>query len=270
MVDLDLKDFVSRFALEKELARCLKRIEKTIASYPTVLWTGNGYHIPGALEGKDLENVPFLISLKKYFCHNLTSLFMQFTERYFAKKCDKNHISTVQSCLTRVPATLNTKHTVNDTFQEVRVIQRWDGVRANLNCLIRPFRTYLVDKKIKILDLETKFCGSARKSYSIIPYQIQWIERLLQTSIWDFRKNAVSLILAPYLINTKKLSYEESYRIIMNWLQVKCSALCPLNFNARHIVKYSLNYAKKNGYKPMSLETLKQRNSELIHTLFTE
>ncbi len=95
-------------------------------------------YIPGALEGKDLENVPFLISLKKYFCHNLTSLFMQFTERYFAKKCDKNHISTVQSCLTRVPATLNTKHTVNDTFQEVRVIQRWDGVRANLNCLIRP------------------------------------------------------------------------------------------------------------------------------------
>ena len=224
MVDLDLKDFVSRFALEKELARCLKRIEKTIAGCPTVLWTGNGYqYIPGALEGKDLENVPFLISLKKYFCHNLTSLFMQFTERYFAKKCDKNHISTVQSCLTRVPATLNTKHTVNDTFQEVRVIQRWDGVRANLNCLIRPFRTYLVDKKIKILDLETKFCGSARKSYSIIPYQIQWIERLLQTSIWDFRKNAVSLILAPYLINIKKLSYRgiiyDHYELVASEMQ---------------------------------------------------
>jgi hypothetical protein len=37
------------------------------------------------------------------------------------------------------------------------------------------------------------FCGDT----------IPWIEKLLQTPIDDYRKNAVSLILAPYLINIK-------------------------------------------------------------------
>jgi hypothetical protein len=33
---------------------------------------------------------------------------------------------------------------------------------------------------------------------------IPWIEKLLQTPIDDYRKKAVALILAPYLINIKK------------------------------------------------------------------
>lgn len=47
---------------------------------------------------------------------------------------------------------------------------------------------------------------------------IPWIEKLLQTPIDDYKKNAVSLILAPYLINIKKLSYDGALNIINNWL----------------------------------------------------
>jgi hypothetical protein len=50
---------------------------------------------------------------------------------------------------------------------------------------------------------------------------IAWIEKLLQTPIDDYRKNAVSLILAPYLINIKKLSYDHALNIINSWLR-KC------------------------------------------------
>ena len=40
---------------------------------------------------------------------------------------------------------------------------------------------------------------------------IHWIETLLKTPIEDYRKNALALILAPYLINIKKLSYDEAF-----------------------------------------------------------
>ncbi|MFL6317261.1 MAG: hypothetical protein ACJ71K_19095 [Nitrososphaeraceae archaeon] len=43
----------------------------------------------------------------------------------------------------------------------------------------------------------------------------------MQTPIEDYRKNAVNLILAPYLINIKKLSYEDALNIINNWLNCK-------------------------------------------------
>ena len=43
---------------------------------------------------------------------------------------------------------------------------------------------------------------------------IPWIEKLLDTPIDDYRKNAVNLILAPYLINVRKLSYDAALNII--------------------------------------------------------
>ena len=42
--------------------------------------------------------------------------------------------------------------------------------------------------------------------HTFLGNSIAWI--LLQTPIDDYRKNAVSLILAPYFINIKKLSYD--------------------------------------------------------------
>ena len=44
--------------------------------------------------------------------------------------------------------------------------------------------------------------------------KIQWIERLLQTPIPDYRNLTVWHILAPYLITMRGLSYDESYAII--------------------------------------------------------
>ena len=45
---------------------------------------------------------------------------------------------------------------------------------------------------------------------------ISWIEKLLDTPIDDYRKSAVGLILAPYLVNIKKLSYDDALNIINN------------------------------------------------------
>lgn len=76
----------------------------------------------------------------------------------------------------------------------------------------------------------------------------------------------VSLILAPYLINIKKLSYQESFGILSEWLK-KCDAIRKLDFNPRYLVKTALNTANQKRIPPMKLETLKNNNLELFYTL---
>jgi hypothetical protein len=72
--------------------------------------------------------------------------------------------------------------------------------------------------------------------------------------------NAVNLILAPYLINIKKLSYDDALNIINSWLS-KCGKLRQLDQN----FDYMVGYALKNGYRSLKLETLKMKNRMLEH-----
>jgi Primase X len=75
---------------------------------------------------------------------------------------------------------------------------------------------------------------------------IPWIEKLLYTQIDDYRKNAASLIIAPYLINIRKLSYDAALNIINNWLS-KCGKLRQLDQNFDYMIRYALkNSVKKD------------------------
>jgi Primase X len=95
---------------------------------------------------------------------------------------------------------------------------------------------------------------------------IAWIEKLLQTPIDDYRKNAVSLILAPYLINIRKISYENALNMINNWL-TECGKIRQLNQNFDYMVRYALRYSAKNGSRPLKLDTLKLKNKQLYQIL---
>ena len=95
---------------------------------------------------------------------------------------------------------------------------------------------------------------------------VPWIERLLETPIDDYRKNAVNLILAPYLINVKKLSYDAAMSIINNWLS-KCGKLRRLDQNYDYMVRYALKYSAKNEQRPLKLDTLKIKNNMLYNLL---
>jgi hypothetical protein len=91
-------------------------------------------------------------------------------------------------------------------------------------------------------------------------YYYDWIEKkILANPFPDYRKILVDLILAPYLINIKKLSYEKSYQVIREWLD-KCNSLKKLD-NYSNFVNYRLHYAlktaAKKGIGPMSLYKIK-------------
>ena len=92
---------------------------------------------------------------------------------------------------------------------------------------------------------------------------------MLETPIEDYRKNALSLILGPYLINVKKLSYDNAFNIIKDWLN-RCDSIKTLDSNFSYRIKYALENSIKNGHLPMKFETLKWKNRALYDRLNIE
>ena len=189
IIDLDLKDFgYSKDKLDGALTKALKRIKDILGGYPTVLWTGNGYHIYQPLEGFVLEEIDIFAKFIAPNEKDLTSKFMQFAEDFLTnKKEDPQYNPTVNSCLIRIPGTINSK-----CNEEVKVIQKWDGNKPPINYLLRDFRRWLINEKIEQQRLSSKErgrrkgVGSGASRNNTIP----WIEKLLQNPVDDYRKFA--------------------------------------------------------------------------------
>ena len=229
-IDLDLQYFKNREALDRALKRTMKLIQTTVSSgtelRPTVLWTGNGYHIYLSVNSLVLENE----SVFAEFISDdllLASKFMRFAEQYFtSNKQDPNHNPSVKNCLLRIPGTYNSKN-----GQQVRMVQEWNDYKVPIQYLLRQFRWYLIQeqidnhyehknnqvKQVKIKEDSSSFSKRINHNHSG-NRSIEWIEWLLQNPIRDQRKYCIWRIFAPYLLNCKRLSNEQTYIIIISWL----------------------------------------------------
>ena len=147
---------------------------------------------------------------------------------------------------------------------EVRIIHQWDGVRPKIR-MLDDFYVYLADQKIKELQEMQRWKVKKQQSINSKIDTITWIERLLQTPIEDDRKFVVWRILAPYLLNVRKLSYDEAFNIIKDWLS-RCDKLRRLDFNTNLKIKEGIKGAQK-GYFPISFEDLKVANPKLYSIL---
>ena len=264
-IDLDKTNFKSERSFKLALSTTFQNImDKLVVdnnssnAYPTVIETGGGYHVyqpiycPTALEnviqfsGFDRPSEQFL----RFAKDNLSN-----------GKADKQNNPSFKSCLLRIPGSINSKYD-----SEVKIIQKWNGYRPPIpREFIEEFRTFLIQKKIdeakqrqKILNLRNKI----RKNNSNvnIGYYYEWIdEKILANPFPDCRKIIVDLILAPYLINIKKMSYEESYQVIREWLD-KCNSLQKLD-NYQNFVNYRIHSALKaatqKGIGPMNFYKIK-------------
>jgi hypothetical protein len=276
MVDIDLKDFgrgdsKKEKLLEKALNKALAKIKESIGGNPTVLWTGNGYHLYQPVNGFILEEYETFYEFTKYIDKDLTSIFIQFAEEYFTDyTADHLHNPTVKSCLLRIPGSLNSKCIPNkEQDREVRIIQKWDGKRPPIQPLLRDFRRWLIQKRIDDIE-ELKRQEKSHAKFQIVASQnesnaidkIKWIEKgILENPLPDHRKYIIWRILSPYLLNVKKLPKEESYSVIKDWLD-KCNKLERLNFNPKIKIKEGIKGAGKD-YFPVSLEKLRDENEVL-------
>lgn len=125
-------------------------------------------------------------------------------------KADKSNNPSFRSCLLRIPNSFNAKCLAKGESLEnskIKIIQEWNGDKPSIKFLLRDFRRYLINQKIKELNKKRNI----EEGFSIKSNTIFWIEKLLNSPISEFRKNATNLILAPYLVSIKKLSYQQSF-----------------------------------------------------------
>jgi Primase X len=186
----------------------------------------------------------------------------------------------------RIPGSFNSKNNVR-----VRIIQKRSSTsKVPAYLLYDKFLAYLINQGQNLTILRSKphaiFSENPYSSHvSVLQkfYQrrntnnqkkrIFWIERLLKTPIPDHRKYCIWRILAPYLINIKRVSFDGAFDIIGKWLN-KCSDLEPLDFDTDTKINDCLSNAVDKGYLPISLDnpekepkTLKIENRGLYNIL---
>ena len=231
--------------------------------------SGNGYHVYIPINTKIvLEDIIEFAGIEQ-----VSTKFLRFAEWYLSSgKSDSAHNSTVSlnNCMLRIPDTYNSKNGA-----QVRIINRWDTLAKipDINLLIGSFTAYLTSNKLKEEEsrrqLERKYSENlTRLDYDYPNYNkdsIHWIEILIRIPLHDHRKYAIWRILAPYLLNIKKLSYEQAFNTIKDWLDW-CSRQRRLDFYPNTRIKEGLNGAKK-GYFPIKFEKLRIENNELYNLL---
>jgi hypothetical protein len=246
---------------------------------PTVLWTGNGYHIYLPIQAIVLDNIePFskdkfpnlFSSFGKYNGSSVSEVFLMFAKDYFTQgKADPQHKPKFKSCLIRFPNTFNSKCLVKGLNKEeslVKIIQEWNGYRLPIQLLTKDFRRWLVQQEIneRISNKKNNFYKD-KLSYSKSIRTIAWIEKLLQTPILDYRKYCLWRIFAPYLINVKKIDKDNAFENMEKWL-VKCNEIQKLQFNHKIKIKEYIRYVKE--YLPISKSKLKDENFDLFLIIF--
>ena len=137
-------DCTSEVLLNDVLAGKLRSIE----AYPTVLFTGSGYHLYQPIDCTCIRLDKFEIFSK--FAEP-SRQFLRFAERYLSDdKCDPNHNPSFKSCMVRIPGSINSKNNL-----QVRIVQYWDNERPDIRLLLGSFYAWLLtedQKRIKYFD----------------------------------------------------------------------------------------------------------------------
>jgi hypothetical protein len=278
MIDLDMDRSLNTGSrlVKKDLHKTLQKIEEYSdgAIVPLVIWTGNGYHVYIVLNlGEPLEYIVEYSNLD--VTKEISKEFIRFAKSYLSdNKADSKNNPSFESCLLRVPYTLNSKclyAKMSEEESEVKVIQNWNNHAANINeiaLLLSGFYTHLVNTKNERDKNTTK--EIKRNFGSNTSNSIPWIETLLQITLLDHRKYVISLILAPYLINIKQLSEEAAIAKIKEWLS-RCDKVKKLDstYNFDYRINYCINKCKTNrNLKPIRFEgKLQKSNLELYRII---
>jgi hypothetical protein len=244
-IDLDRINFKTDVGLRRCLTKTLNNIKIEFGCRPTVIWSGNGYHIYLPIDGIILEDIE---DFNKY--NNPSIKYLKFAEQYLTdEKSDVNHNPSFKSCMIRIPNTVNSKN-----GEIVRVVQEWDKTRSMIGLLGR-FHSYLYGLQIEDQKRQQReYFGNTTSS-------IRWIESLIGDGLGvdDGRKLIINLVLVPYLCNIR-LPFEESYNIIKEWL-TKCDKIRRFDRNIDSFIRNALD--RCTDYRPMRLDTLKERNPEI-------
>jgi hypothetical protein len=168
-VDLDNNRFKNTAALDRALKKTQENIKNKLCCYdavPTILESGTGgYHIIQPLQAPDLKNIDYFTKWSK----EPNKEFIRFLEPFLSPKADPNHYHNVSmnNCLLRVPGTINSK-----TKIEVKVKQRWNGIRPDIKYVYANFIAYLIDNQESVEGSKQQYRDWSRNRYN----RMDWAE----------------------------------------------------------------------------------------------
>ena len=248
MIDLDICNYNKDIMLlNQALDDTLKRIKYRLDAIPTVLWSGNGYHIYICIDAFILEDI-----VDFNIVEHPSTKFLRFAEHYLSDgRSDPSHNHTVSlnNLMMRIPGSVNSKNN-----EQVQIIRRWDGKRPDMKSLIGSFYAYAMEESIKE---KPKHCHHLRISNG---NQIDWIEDLLQKPLTDHRKFLVWMVFPQYLMNVRGLTYDESNSIISKWLS-QCNRIKSLDIAVKQKLKDGFKASEKrvSAYKSREVENMETR-----------
>lgn len=247
MIDLELSNFKSKEQLDTTLNRTRNEIKFTFGRdfEPYILWSGNGYHIYIPIESKyNLEEA----SIFGRFDES-SKRFLRFAEWYLSNgKADAKYFTTLSllNCMLRIPVSYNSKLDARDcktdpvTASEIRIVEHWNGRQSTLSLTL--FLLTFLTRNIKHKNL--RFIRRINCKSIIARIRIEYYglsQQFCKNALHDHKKYVVWRILSPYLFNIRKLSTEEAYSIIEDWLD-RCNTLKRLNFKAKTKIRKSKGY----------------------------
>jgi Primase X len=263
-----------------ELQRALIQICKKYRDFALRRKTNDGlvrtwYHIIIPVNAKEaLENYEEFTS----YVNEPSKAFLQFAERHLSlNKADPSNNPGMKSCLLRVPYTFNSKCVVEGNVDsEVKIIQKWDSSKPlpDIDNILIEFLAFLIDQKMKaeINQEKEKKRNNVHNISNQFPAnnRLQYIELLLKMSLKEYRKSAISLILAPYFVNVQELSDVDSIVRIREWV-LGCNEVKGLEPSLGYfdeLINTGIRRVRDAGIKPLKFEeTLRHKNQKLYHLL---
>lgn len=208
---------------------------KEIKAIPTILSTGNGFHLIQPINMISLKNQRHLGKIVE----EPAKKFLLFAERYLTNmKCDMANHPSLRSCLLRIPSSYNSK----SPNTQVTVIQEWNGIRADVRNL--PFKTYL-----QSLDQTYTTRSAYTRSGTI-----QYIENLLRHKVSEGRKRICALVLCLYFANVRQVPLEEATKTIFEYFDGHIS---------NSTISYKLKEVRRKNILPYSLKKMREGDPEL-------
>lgn len=147
--DLYKSVFMRESAQIKALYAILHAIKKILAGRPTILYSGNAFHICQPIEPDPTEQV---IEFRDRIINEYSALglFLRLS------KLDPCHPQQPYNpSMLLIPGTLSSKCEEGEEHQEITIVQRWDGHRPKIDSGLIDFYEILKDQKINLIE-ETK------------------------------------------------------------------------------------------------------------------
>jgi hypothetical protein len=281
--DIDRKLFPNNKDFEAVVRATKDKIKEILNVEPTlILWTGGGIHFYQVIRTSPIIRLDVRVLR---FCTDLKTEsakeFLRFTEQFFTnEKCDPNHRPTIKTCLLRIPHTLNSGYEIIERGErkdeEVVILTNnvnTDRGIATINeNLVREFKYYLSDMKVKQIlkqeeeDRKQKLFvlryGTSHSKFSLrdnAKEHYSYVEKLISTPIGENRYFAIWTLIAPYYRKILGLSYEETEKKLLEWMN-KCNEIQPVK-NMKNKV-YSSLY-KAHEFNPWGINRIEEENARM-------